>query len=167
MNKHLVKGWVILGVITISLTSLNLFNEVNATSSEFGENQFALVGNQDTIIDNNIITPYSTWYGNLGSSRLDYMNSNKSFSWGINLKKKTPIVFAGTIKIYTQSTGSHRGTIYISGGGIGSTGGVAKIPSNIKLRKGVAYRAEYSGKATGSGVVLAWIPKKSSISFVY
>ncbi|MEC1155660.1 hypothetical protein [Cytobacillus horneckiae] len=98
------------------------------------------------------ITPLATWQGTAGSLRLDYMSAAKSFSWGMVIPEAAgmPLVFAGVIQIYTQSTGAYKGTVYVTGAGTGRMSGVAPITSNIKLKSGTNYKAKFTGTATAA-----------------
>lgn len=110
----------------------------------------------------------STWIGNAGSSSLDYMESNRSFAWHINV---TPVsaaylTFVGQVDIYTTSTNAYKGTIYLSGGGFGTASGVESL-NGISLRSGTHYTAKYSGTATNVLGQVFTVVDGASIGFTY
>lgn len=117
----------------------------------------------------NQIAPASTWIGNAGVSRLDYMGFARAFSWSIDVTQTSvlPLVFTGTVDIYTASTGSYRGTVYLSGSGFGSASGVTYIPSGISLRSGTNYIARFSGTATNTAGQIFTVVPNASINFLY
>lgn len=111
----------------------------------------------------------SAWIGNAGSSTLDYMSSARAFAWTINVTPTSslPLTFAGQIDIYTTSTNAYKGTLYISGAGLGKASGVVYIGSNISLRSGTHYTAKYSGTATNTAGQVFSVVSGASIGFTY
>lgn len=95
------------------------------------------------------IAPLATWVGSAGTIRLDYLSASRNFSWGIVIAEasKDTLLFTGSIEIYTQSTNAYKGTIYVSGSGIGRISEVDSIPSSFGLKSGTNYRARFSGLA--------------------
>lgn len=123
--------------------------------------------------DNDTIGPLSTWYGSAGTIRLDYLESSGQFSWGIVIAEavKDTLLFTGTIEIYTQSTNAYKGTIYVSGSGVGRISELDGIPSSLNLRRGTNYRARFSGLAvngtTGKKYYSDPLAYADGINFLY
>ena len=96
--------------------------------------------------NNSGITTYSTFYGNGGYAELTYGSSARQFHWKSDVSKSTilPYTFSGEITIKTQSTGKYRGTLYVSGAGLGKASGTKSL-KGISLTKGVNYVAYFTG----------------------
>ncbi len=98
--------------------------------------------------DDGGITTNGTFYGDGGTSYLDYMSSNRSFDWGIRVTSNLALVFVGQIDIYTMNN-VYRGTLLIQGEGIGAASGIVGIgEGGFNLTRGTNYIAKYSGIAT-------------------
>lgn len=82
------------------------------------------------------IVPRATFYGTAGSISVNYMASNKSVSWRVNVPKAA--YFSGGIKVTTLSTNKSK-YYYIYGG----LSGVV----NISVKKGTRYKIEMIGSA--------------------
>lgn len=135
-------GALLLTVIFVITLGIN--TEVSAAEQDVQQGRnFDMI----EVLPEGIITPFTTWYGTAGTFRVDFMETEKSFSWGMVITgSKEPLVFAGTLDIYTESTGKYNGTVYLTGSGIGRISTVT-FP-NISLRKGVNYIARAKGAAT-------------------
>lgn len=110
----------------------------------------------------------STWIRNAGSSRLDYMPNPRCFTWYINVGKVStfPLSFTGEIDIYLASSNAYKGTLYISGVGIGCASGTISA-THLGLRSGTRYIAKYSGTAKDLVGNIFTIVNGASISFIY
>jgi hypothetical protein len=113
----------------------------------------------------NTVVPYTTWSGNAGFSRLDYMETARYFTWSIDVTPVSvlPLVFAGQVDIYTLS-GTYKGTVYFSGEGAGKASGTDPC---ISLTKGTTYTAKFSGEAVNTdGQVFNVVPN-AALNFYY
>lgn len=130
--------------------------------NEFG-NEFDMVIERDY----NMISPFATWTGTAGTARLDWMPSYSGFSWGIVVPSGGAMVFTGRIDISTMSTRAFKGSIYISGSGVTRFGGIADIPGNMSLRKGVTYMAKFSGTAVSGNRQVFNVTPSANMAFTY
>lgn len=128
-------------------SSLNVFAQNIASSNEAigssGKFEMLYENPDKDFLD---IIPYSTFMGNGGYAELTYGSSGRQFHWKSDVTKSTilPYTFSGEITITTQSTGKYRGTLYVSGAGLGKASGV-KALSGISLTKNVNYVATFTG----------------------
>lgn len=147
------------------LTTYSQEIQATASMSTANCNEFDVL----FITDGDHIAPDATWIGNGGFSTLDYMSSAQAFAWSIDITEVSslPLTFSGAIDIYTQSTGVYRGTVYISGSGLGKASGVGYVSPSIALQRGVNYVAKYSGTAVNSIGLKAKVVPGASIVFNY
>lgn len=133
--------------------------------TEFESITFDVIEEQS---DNQIISPFLSWTGTAGTSRLVYMG-NGNFSWSLIVYEAAgqPMIFSGIIDIYTESTKKHMGTIYLTGEGKGSVSGVNGV--NFKLKKGSRYTAKFSGVAATTKKRYSVVPEAYSqgLGFLY
>ncbi|MGE7695606.1 hypothetical protein ACQKNC_16120 [Lysinibacillus sp. NPDC094177] len=70
--------------------------------------------------DNNVLTPFATFWGDSGTSTFNYSPNARAFSWTLNIPGAAGNFLSFTCRadIYTQSTGAFKGSMYFSGGGL-------------------------------------------------
>ncbi|MFC9540835.1 hypothetical protein ACFTQ7_13220 [Lysinibacillus sp. NPDC056959] len=87
--------------------------------SENTDNDFGMYEVKNIEEDNNVITPFGTFWASDGTSTFNYMPTARSFSWGINIPAASGSFLSFTCRadIYTQSTGAFKGSIYFQEGG--------------------------------------------------
>jgi len=128
------------------------FAQAQDQISENTDNTFEIYEAKKMEEDNNVITPFGTFWGSDGTATFNYMPTARSFSWTLNIPAASGAFLSFTCRadIYTQSTGAFKGSMYFSGGGYGpSISGVADI-NGVSLTKGVSYIARFQGEAVES-----------------
>lgn len=86
-----------------------------------------------------------TFYGNGGSSKLNYANSGRTLTWSLHPDNGEALNFNGTITISLASNGTIKQTHHITGFGVNVSGTV----SVGNLKSGTRYRADLTGVAIG------------------
>ena len=172
----MIKGWKKITALAVAIITVLSMNMTTFAAETITSEYTSTIEQQETESTNTFdMIPYSidgtalkrdSWRGSTGTSRLSYMSSNRSFTWGATLDNTSTFVFEGTISIYTQSTGKYRGEINIYGGTVtGSVSGMANIP--FSLTKGVMYTAKYSGVATSAWGQMSVVNPGAKIAFRY
>lgn len=105
-----------------------------------------------------------TFYGNGGSSKLNWLSSGKCLSWSLHPKNNEPLNFNGTINVSLVSTGKIKLSFHLSKFG----SDISDVIYVKGLKKGILYKANFEGVAVGvlSGNKYVII-KDAHITFTY
>ncbi|KOY80845.1 hypothetical protein I6G82_10630 [Lysinibacillus macroides] len=161
-------------IFIIGIFNFNIgYAQAEEQISDNIDNTFEMYELKNTEEDNNIITPFATFWGNSGTAEINYMPTARAFAWSLNIPGTSGKFLSFTCRadIYTQSTGAFKGSMYFSGGGTGfSISGLADI-NGVSLTKGVSYLARFTGEAVESPSLkvhyLSPLAYSNGVAFMY
>lgn len=141
--------------------------------SDNTDNNFEMYELKNIEEDNNVLTPFATFWGDSGTSTFNYSPNARAFSWTLNIPGAAGNFLSFTCRadIYTQSTGAFKGSMYFSGGGTGpGVSGLADI-KGVSLTKGVSYLARFAGEAVESPSLkvhaVSYLAYQNGVAFTY
>lgn len=94
----------------------------------------------------NGITPKATFYGDGGTSKLNYGESGRTLTWQVITPEV--IVLTGNITIYLYSTGVEKATYVFSGTG-------SNLSGTVSIGSGLKSGTKYKAQLYGVGVALS------------
>lgn len=165
MEKMFVKSIQI--IILLLCLSLNI--TIVSASEEKESDQFEMIAIDSQYNTSGIIMPLKTFYGNAGSSTLDYVAGARSIEWKVKPKTTKKYMFVGNLRIVTAKTNVAKGSGSVSASGKGTQTGLKSISSMYaKLKKGSQYKVYFSGIAsTYDNKETYMVAQDAHITFTY
>lgn len=154
MKKLIIFIMTLSMIFTVSTSSCYAKNNSNEDAAE----EYIISFESNEIPQ---ITPFATFYGNGGSSKLNYGSSGKTLTW--NVKTGETIFFSGSISITLNSTGAQKKSYVLSESG-SNIGGTIILSG---LKSGTKYKAQLYGTGVGlTGKKYTVVPN-AYITFTY